>query len=156
MIGKRAEARWLTIKFARDRVLKLFVPHARAFKAHFGGGALLARGAHRFERLAGGAVGLGERGLATGKRVGGLFSRRFRARIGRRARRVRESRSGRRRVPPARSVSCLPPASSAIRLCARGRSFQTIALRDCMRRVARAAVSRVMDCAIARASAKAV
>src|SRR5580692_1967603 len=39
MVGKRGETRRLAIKFARDRVLQLFVPHARAFKALFGGGA---------------------------------------------------------------------------------------------------------------------
>ena len=78
MIGKRGEARRLAIEFARDRVLKLFVPRARAFQALFGGGALLARGAHRFERLTGGAIGVGERGFAERERVGGLLARGFR------------------------------------------------------------------------------
>ena len=78
MIGKRGEARRLTIQFARDRVPKLFVPRARAFQALFGGRALLARGAHRFERLSRGAIGVGERGFAQRKRVGGLLARGFR------------------------------------------------------------------------------
>src|ERR1700722_963212 len=78
MIGKRGEARRLTIEFARDRVLELFVAHARAFKPLFRSGALLARGAHRFQRLARGAIGVGERGFTERKRVGGLLARGFR------------------------------------------------------------------------------
>ena len=96
MIGKRCEARWLAIEFARDRVLKLFVPCARAFQALFRGGALLARGAHGFERLTRGAIGVGERGFAQRERVGGLLARglRLAVLVGKRA--PRPGKVGRR------------------------------------------------------------
>ncbi len=54
-------------------------PLARApLEPLLGGGALLARRAHRLERLAGGAVGLGEGVLALRARIRGLLSSRFR------------------------------------------------------------------------------
>ena len=53
---------------------ELFVPRACAFKALFGGGALLARGAHGLKRLARGAIGVGERSFAEHERVGGLLA----------------------------------------------------------------------------------
>ena len=77
-IGERGEAGRLAVELGRDRVAKLLAPHARAFEALLGSGALLAGGAHRFERLAGGAVGVGQRGFGQRERVGGLLARGFR------------------------------------------------------------------------------
>ena len=75
--GKRGEARGLAVEFGRNRVHKLVAAQARAFDALLRRRALLARRRHRFERLAGGAVGVGERGLAERERVGGLLARGF-------------------------------------------------------------------------------
>ena len=75
MLGKRDEARRLTIQFGRDRVLEFFASHAGVFQPLVGRRALLARGAHRFERLTGCAVGVSQRSLAQRERVGGLLAR---------------------------------------------------------------------------------
>ena len=56
---------------------ELIAAQARAFDALLRRRALLARRRHRFERLAGGAVGVGERGFAERERVGGLLARGF-------------------------------------------------------------------------------
>ena len=57
---------------------ELLASQARPFDALLGSRALLARLSHRLERVAGGAVGLGERRFAQHASVGGLFPRRFR------------------------------------------------------------------------------
>ncbi len=56
---------------------ELFAAQTRALDALLGRRAALARRRHRLERLAGGAVGVGERGLGERERVGGLPARGF-------------------------------------------------------------------------------
>ena len=92
MIRQRGEGRRLTIKFACDRVPKLFVPGAGAFEALFRSGALLARSAHSFESLTGGAIGVGERSFGQRERVGSRLARGFRLSmfVGKRAARAGE------------------------------------------------------------------
>ena len=79
-------------------MLKFFVPRACALEALFGGGPLLARGAHRFERLARGAIGLGEGGFGLCERVGGGLAGRFRPPMFVRQRSARAGEIGRRVV----------------------------------------------------------
>ena len=75
--GEGGEARGLAVELGRHRMHELIAAQARAFDALLRRRALLARRRHRFERLAGGAVGVGERGLAERERVGGLLARGF-------------------------------------------------------------------------------
>ena len=73
--GSSAGATLSSVSIALDQFVARL---ARALEPLLGGGARLARPAHRFERGAGGAVGVGERRLGGGARVGGAFARRLR------------------------------------------------------------------------------
>ena len=72
--GQRGEARGFAVELGRNRMDELFAALARPFDPLLGRRALLAGGAHRLERLTGGAVGVGERGLAERERIGGLLA----------------------------------------------------------------------------------
>ena len=109
--------------------------------------ALLARRRHRFERLAGGAVGVGERGLAERERVGGLLARGFGLGelVGERMRRGGRIRPARRRSSPAPApLRRCRSANSAMRASARARRSVQDARSAAIvaRRAARAWVSR--------------
>ena len=75
---QRGEARRLAVELARDRMDELLAAQARPLDPLLGRRALLARRRHRLERLAGGAVGVGERRLGERERVGGLLAQPFR------------------------------------------------------------------------------
>ena len=75
--GQGDQAGRLDVQFHGDRAQQRLARQARAFEPLLGSGARFARRAHRLERGARGAVGLGERGLGGDARVGGGLARRL-------------------------------------------------------------------------------
>ena len=74
---ERREAGRLAVEIGQDRVQELRLPGLSRLDARLRRGAGFARLSHRVERSAGGAIGLGERGLALGAGVGGVLAERL-------------------------------------------------------------------------------